>query len=46
MKAKKNRRNKTKYPGLEKKVNLKIRHEILDQDYIDKLSPDEKPVVI
>lgn len=42
--SKKTQRGNTKYPGLDKKVNLKIRHELMDQDYISKLSPEEKPV--
>ena len=39
---KKTRRNSTKNPGLVKEVNLKIRHELMDYDYLDKLSPEEK----
>lgn len=39
---KKTKRSKTLYPGLDKSVNLRIRHELLDQDYLDKLSGDEK----
>jgi hypothetical protein len=37
-----NKRSKTKYPGLNKKLHLMIRQELLDQDYIDKLSDAEK----
>lgn len=35
-------RRKSKYPGLEKKYTLKIRQDLIDQDYIDKLSEEEK----
>lgn len=42
MKLKPNRRNRNKYPGLVKELNLKIRQELIDQDYIDKLSETEK----
>ena len=45
-KIKKNRRNAAKYPGLDKNVNLKIRADLLDQDYINKLSPEEKPMAL
>jgi hypothetical protein len=39
---KKTKRDSTKYPGLDPKVNLKIRQELLDFDYLDKLSEEEK----
>jgi hypothetical protein len=42
VKTKKTRRSKHKYPGLIKQYTNKIRREYLDQDYIDKLSPEEK----
>lgn len=38
----KSKRSRTKYPGLVKEVNLKIRQEHIDQDYIHKLSESEK----
>lgn len=36
------RMSKTKYPGLDKSVNLKIRHELIDFDYLHKLSEKDK----
>lgn len=39
---KKTKLSKTPYPGLDKSVNLRIRHELMDQDYISKLSENEK----
>jgi len=39
---KKNRRNSTKYPALKPDLNLKTRTDLLDYDYIDKLSAKEK----
>lgn len=42
MAKKSNRRSRTKYPGLDKTVNLLIRHELLDQDYVHKLTDKEK----
>lgn len=38
----KTKRQRTKYPALEKGVNLKSRQELLDYDYLDKLGPEEK----
>lgn len=37
---KKNKRSKAKYPNLDKGLNLKSRTEVLDYDYLDKLSPE------
>lgn len=34
--------SRSAYPGLDKGVNLKIRHEALEIDYVDKLSHEEK----
>ena len=42
MTKKKNRRNNEKYPALDKKFTLKTRQELVDYDYIDKLSEAEK----
>lgn len=38
----KSARQRTLYPGLEKKVNLKSRIDLIDYDYLDKLTPKEK----
>lgn len=38
----KKKRDTVKYPGLEKKVNTKVRQEYLDQDYVNKLNDKEK----
>lgn len=37
-----NKRAKQKYPALDKNYNLKIRHELFDQDYIHLLNEEEK----
>lgn len=42
MPAKKTRRSQTKNPGLVHEVNPKTRWELMDQDYIDKLTEKEK----
>lgn len=36
------KRKRTKFAGLDKSVNLKIRHELLDFDYLNKLNDKEK----
>lgn len=41
-KTKKTRRDEKKYPALSKTVNLKTRQDLIDYDYIDKLSDKEK----
>lgn len=37
----KKKRDRVKYRNLDKSVNLKIRHELIDYDYLDKLSDKE-----
>lgn len=39
--AKKTRRDHIKYKNLDKSVNLKTRQDLIDYDYLDKLSPKE-----
>lgn len=39
---KKNRRNKAQYPALHPELNLRSRTELLDYDYLDKLTDKEK----
>ena len=41
-KRKNNRRNREKYPALKPEFNLKIRSELIDYDYLDKLNDREK----
>lgn len=40
-KKRKSRREKLKYPELDPKYSLKTRADLLDQDYLHKLSPEE-----
>lgn len=39
---KKTKRGQQKHPDLDPKLNLRSRFELYDQDYIDKLSPEER----
>lgn len=39
---KKTKRSQSKYPALDKSVNLRTRIHLIDYDYLDKLSPEEK----
>src|SRR5574343_1955471 len=39
---KSNRRNKNKYPALEPRLNLRIRHDAMHIDYLHKLSDSDK----
>lgn len=39
---KQSRRSKEKYPALKPELNLKTRYELIESDYIDKLSEKEK----
>jgi len=42
MGKKSTKRSKQKYPYLKKRVNSRVRQEVIDYDYIDKLSDEEK----
>lgn len=42
MKKKKTKRSEAEYPGIDKHLNLKIRQDSYDQDYIDQLTDKEK----
>ena len=41
-KKKQSKRSREKYPALKPEFNLKTRYELIDYDYINKLSEDEK----
>lgn len=41
MQKKRNRRNAADRPNLDPRLNLKTRYELIDQDYLNKLSPKE-----
>lgn len=41
MKKKSNPRESQRHPNLDKRFNLKTRTDLLDQDYLNKLSPEE-----
>jgi len=40
-KQKEKRRSRVKYPNLTPRYNVKVRQESIDQDYLEKLSPEE-----
>lgn len=42
MQKKRSRRSQTKYPALQPEFNLKTRYELIDFDYLKKLTDDEK----
>jgi hypothetical protein len=42
VKKEKTKRNKSKYPALDPTLNLKTRYELLDYDYVNKLSEKDK----
>jgi len=41
-KKKKTKRSREKYPSLKRNLNSKVRQEMLDYDYVDQLSDEEK----
>jgi hypothetical protein len=42
MAKRRNKRTLSKYPGLDPQVNLRIRREVAEIDYMHKLSKEEK----